>query len=166
MSKRYGRNQKKKHLMRISELEAAYKMQGGLLAEVSRKKSAAEQTIADMIETIERAAFNSIAIPVKTVFGGDERDSLRCEICEPPPPVSQQNAPIMATYNTVELYALRAFVEENRDGLSKSVHLKYSAGKHSAYMMSEKALADMPEGRLIEWILPEIAKELVRRIKN
>lgn len=168
MSRRYGRNQKRKAREEIARLKIAHEMNGGLLEHVGAKLEGARMTISEMVSIIESVCGNSIALPAKKVKGVGPMALYR--IGQPEKNfhvVPGANCiPSSGSFRTIDLYALRLFLEANRETFQAAVHLEYSAGPHSAYMISEKALRTIPRETLLRRVVPEIGRALVEHMRE
>jgi hypothetical protein len=164
MSKRYGRNQKRRHLAEVERLNQAYSMTDGLLKKIYSDLSDAKSTIAEMLEIIESVCKNSIAIPPKKQDGTWMIDRYRLERARDidfTAVIGDDPYPSNLSFRTINLYALRVFLRENREQFSAAVHLEYSAGPHSAYMISFDGLRSMPREVLVRRFSPDIARSLI-----
>lgn len=168
MSRRYGRNQKRKAREEIARLKLAYWMNEGLLKHIGTKLEEARGTISEMVSVIESVCENSIALPPKKVMGSVPMDNYR--IWQPEMNFSAVPGPdcipSSGSFRTIDLYALRLFLTDNRETLQAAVHLEYSAGPHSAYMISGKALRTIPRETLLRRLVPEIGRALVEHMRE
>lgn len=170
MSKRYGRNQKRKHRETIKNLEEALYMERGLCKYANDRRKAVEEKMMEVIDIVESMCANSVALDPKTMLGSMNTDRIRLPVVGPIPYLTPSTAIRVVTdsFDTIDLYTLRTVVEERRDVLSTCVHLMYSSpnGGESYYMISEKALMAMPEDVLSKKIVPYIARELIRHLRG
>ena len=169
MGKRYGRNQKRKHLEEIARWKAAHEMSNGLLHHTSKKLQEANATIAEMIEVVESVARHSVVTPPKRIKCSYESDHFR---------VAKLNRTTSFTgikagdeccsdcFETVDVYALESFVRRHAEQFKVAVHLEYSAGGRSVYMISEEALHTIPENELARRIVPTICREMIKHIRR
>jgi len=145
MSRRYGRNQKRRHRAEIMRLTEANKMNLELGSHLTDKLKKSQETIFEMIKTVEAVCYNSVTIPPKTVTGVDRRDFYRVGCFDPPDlAVNDYSVPVEKQMRTVNMWALREYLEHNAEQFQTAVHLDYTAGKHSCYIISESALQQMP----------------------
>lgn len=167
MSRRYGRNQKRRHrselaLSReeVTRLHQAHARSSALALSHAADLQEARETIAGMIRVIERVCPNSVAIPPKHRKGSERRNSIRAEVLEQLGEWSVLEADLAMTLRTVDLYALELFLRRHHEDFSTAVHLQYSGGGHSVYMISREALLAKSQDDLAKWLVPQIAKEL------
>ena len=169
MSKRHGRNQKRKHKAITKLLGDALRMTEGLLEHTSKKCAAAEATVTEMVRIIESVAKYSIALPAQkgpSSSSARERFQVatiqRIDVAR----IAQDYNPTAPMHQRVDLYALRLFLEENSEAFQAAVHLEYSAGGHAVYAISEIALQSVPEEYLVRRLAPEIARLLVEYLRS
>lgn len=169
MSRRYGRNQKRRDRKEIARWKQAYEMSDGLLKHISDELRDAKSTIAEMLTIIKAVSRFSVALPPKKVDGERRCDKYQIEVL----PALDFNtviggacAPSAVSFRRIDLYALRAFLEERRDAFQTAVHLEYSAGPHSAYMISEMALRSLPREVLMRRLVPEIGLALIEHLRG
>ena len=174
MGKRYGRNQKRKHREEIAQLRETHNMDVSLMGRLTRRSENAEQTVQEVFKTIGNVCKNSIAIPPKDI---EVNRALPNHFSVEQSPSLSEFGPIenhtiremsneFAQYRVVDLYRLEIFVEDNRDQMGKAVHVTLSNGKHSAYMISDSALASISTMELTDRLLPEVTVALVRHLKS
>jgi len=168
MSKRYGRNQKRKNRAEIARLQQSFALANGLSRDLSGSLQAANNTIAEMVRIIEAVSYNSVAIPAKEMEGNISRDYL---ILNQPNGLSSyanlSNLREIISYKSINLYALRAFVESRHEAIQAAVHLKYAHGnQHSTYMLSESALRSLPREALLQRLLPDIGRQLIDHLRK
>lgn len=169
MSKRYGRNQKRHHREEIARLNQVAAMSDGLLKRITADLRDAKGTIAEMLTIIDAVCCHSVAIPAKQLRGQGPRD--RCQVEDFPPidfsaVVGGDCAPSAVSFRRIDLYALRVFLESRRDQFSAAVHLDYSAGPHSAYMISEEGLRSLPREMLMHKLVPDIGLALIEHLRK
>jgi len=173
MSKRYGRNQKRRHRellakteKRLQEMTVAYDRDRHLTEYLQQQINRAERTIREMVETIESVCPNSTAIPPKTFTGSGERPSFTVACLDSPLLMSMgvnPNRPIVPEQlRYVNTYALETYVQKHKETLDTAIHLRYQAGGHSAYMISERGFRDIPIGKLVELVARELVNHLRR----
>lgn len=165
MSRRYGRNQKRRHREEIARLNQAYAMADGLSKQLATDLRDAKGTIAEMMTIIDSVCSHSVALPPKQLRGQGPRDRYL-----PPIDFSEviggDYAPSAVSFRRIDLYALRVFLESRRDQFSAAVHLEYSAGPHSAYMISEDGLRSMPREMLMHRLVPDIGRALIEHLRK
>ena len=168
MSKRFGRNQKRKLKEKVENLEYSMKLDSVLLADVRYKRDVAVMQVERMVDIIEEVCQNSIALPPKE---SKENSKLypryRLPIYEP----MELTAGTLfdrdtLSYKTVDLYKLETFLRDHADSFGVSAHLRFYNGAESAYYISEEGLRCMPDSALVEHLIPEIARQLVYHMKK
>lgn len=169
MSRRYGRNQKRRHREEIARLNQAYTMADGLSKRLATDLRDAKGTIAEMLTIIDSVCRHSVALRPKQLRGQGPRD--RCQVEDLPPidfsaVIGGDYAPSAVSFRRIDLYALRVFLESRRDQFSAAVHLDYSAGPHSAYMISEEGLRSMPCEMLMHRLVPDIGRCLIDHLRK
>jgi len=176
MSRRYGRNQKRHHREEIARLNQeterlnlAYSMADGLSKHLATDLRDAKDTISEMITIIDAVCRHSVAIPAKQLKGKGPRD--RCQVEDLPPidfseVIDGKYAPSAVSFRRIDLYALRVFLESRREQFQAAVHLEYSAGPHSSYMISEEALRSLPSETLMYRLVPDIGRCLIGHLRK
>lgn len=169
MSRRYGRNQKRHHREEIARLNQAYAMADGLSKRLATDLRDAKGTITEMLTIIDAVCSHSVAIPAKKLNGQGPRD--RCQVEGFPPidfseVIGGEYAPSAVSFRRIDLYALRVFLESRREQFQAAVHLEYSAGTHSAYMISEDALRALPREMLMHRLVPDIGRCLIEHLRK
>lgn len=169
MSKRYGRNQKRQHLEEIARLNEALAMSEGLAAHLAKELRQARETIDQMIQEIEAVCEYSAALPPKEVKGSAPVDHYQVGIPELPPHsrvTMDDVVPSKVSISTVNVSALRSYLRQHHKDFCLAVHLEYSVGRHSAYMISEAALYRMPDDVLFRRVALDIVEKLIRHLKK
>ncbi len=172
MSRRYGRNQKRRHRKERADLGRVIVEQGNCIKDFANDLRDAKEKIAEMINAIESICFNSIALPAKKILGSTPMDSLRLTVKE----VSDFRAFIgldpdrvcsaTTIIRTIDVYALRTFIKNNYEQFAAAVHLEYSAGRYSAYMISKDALRTMPREKLVRQLVPDVVRLLIEHLRE
>lgn len=168
MSRRYGRNQKRRHREEIARLNQVNTMADGLLKRISADLQDAKDTISEMLEIIESVSTHSVAIPPKKKTGTRAMDHYWVEVRDINfnHVIGGNYAPSAVSFRTIDLYALRVFLESRREQFQAAVHLEYSAGQHSAYMISEEALRSLPREMLLRRLAPDIGRCLIEHLRT
>jgi hypothetical protein len=68
-------------------------------------------------------------------------------------------------WSCLDLYALRVYLDTNRETFDKIVHLRYGTGKKTSYMISREALEVMSPSQLAHMV-PDILKEMLDHLSN
>lgn len=168
MSRRYGRNQKRRHREEIARLNQVNAMADGLLKRISADLRDAKGTISEMLEIIESVSRHSVAIPPKKEVGTRAMDHCRVGVQDISfaHVIGGDYAPSAVSFRTIDLYALRVFLESRREQFQAAVHLEYSAGPHSVYMISEEALRLLPREMLAHRLAPDIGRCLIEHLQK
>lgn len=169
MSRRYGRNQKRRHREEIARLNQAYAMADGLSKRLATDLRDAKGTIAEMLTIIEAVSRFSVALPPKAVKGSGRCDRYQVEHLPEidfSVVIGDDCAPSAVSFRRIDLYALRVFLGSRRDAFQTAVHLEYSAGPHSAYMISEDALQSLPREMLMHRLVPDIGRALIEHMRK
>ena len=162
MSRRYGRNQKRRAREEITALRQRCQVTEHS-AKVERGESArATGMLRQVIDMIERVCPNSIILPPKQIKGIHEHEELTLQqrSVKMRPFLAPGTTADTVTYHTISTHALRLFLESNYETLQKVVHLTYNAGGHSAYMLSEQAFCEMTDLEIIQQIGPVLVAQL------
>lgn len=168
MSRRYGRNQKRRHREEIARLNQAYTLTDGLLKRISTDLRDAKGTIAEMLTIIDAVCSHSVALPPKKVTGSKPMNYYRVGVreIEFSDVIGSDCCPSAVSFRTIDLYALRVFLESRHEQFQAAVHLDYSAGPHSAYMISEEALRSLPREMLLHRLAPDIGRCLIEHLRK
>lgn len=169
MSKRYGRNQRRRHRAEIASAQSmiaslvnSRAMDQGLLQNQSWKLSDLRDQLCDIAQEVGR---QSALVGVETFLGGGY-DGMRIT----PVPLSLTNpiASSPSAYEKLTFEVLRLLnVEAVRDRMRGHLHFHVElAGKGVTYGISESAIRDLTPEFLERRLAPEIAKLLVRQLKG
>ena len=139
MSKRYGRNQKRAaraEIARLSELNERFTrdivfLQGELVTQTNMLR--------DIVDMIEGVCYYSSLIPPKLI---PAHDYTRLNVAHPHPKPSD------ARFETLNLHALKVWLEENSDTLRRYVHVT-CMDKHVTYAASVETFKVLPERILV-----------------
>ena len=171
MSKRFGRNQKRKLREKVENLNEARQLDKALLYDIQGRHGKAVRQVERMLDIIEGIFQNSTALPPKTEKGNIDYQRYILPIYEPMKSFGSSIAGTVfdqdtLSYKIVDLYKLETFLEENVDTFSMSAHLRFYNGGESVYYISEAGLRSMPDKILIDQLIPEITKQLVYYMKK
>ncbi|WYX32140.1 hypothetical protein WJ976_12840 [Achromobacter denitrificans] len=177
MSRRYGRNQRRRARERIAELEQqganlnqALAMDRALMAKMSERN----RTLAEIIDLVREELPNHPLLPVDERQKFDLSDmkwelsrghSARVQVASPLPPfiTSEPAVSMDAMCLHTEIVALLA--ETEFSAMREQVHLRVWLGPEvSAYGISTRALATMDPARLEQTLTREIAPALARSL--
>lgn len=176
MSRRYGRNQRRRARERIAELEQqganlnqALAMDRALMAKMSERNRA----LAEIIDLVREELPNHALLPVDERQKLDLSDmkwelsrghSARVRLSAPVPPFTSAPAVSMdAMCLHTEIVALLA--ETEFSAMREQVHLRVRLGPEvSVYGISTRALATMDPARLEQTLTREIAPALARSL--
>jgi hypothetical protein len=175
MSRRYGRNQKHKHLARIAELErrvadltndaAMWKQRAELLA---KRATRAEDVLATVVRDIESVAHHSALLEPKQsgIDMSADSDKVLVALREEPRWVDlARNPPRLAEIqiNTIDLWRIRLLVREV-PAFRTLLHLFYRAGGQVAYAITDETLAHLVRHRGPVYAMQEILKIMLYEI--
>lgn len=172
MSRRFGRNQRRKMRERIADLEAAYRIESGLRAYIRRERD----NLSHALGVVERVLGRHFAgLPPQTVHDSlcGERERVRISLDEPPMltpfPAPLAMLDVNTRCRTVEAWLLHC--EVGLDELRNQVHIivayKGANAPRSAYFISQQAIAQMracPEDLAMR-LAPMLAQSLLDAIK-
>ncbi len=157
MSKRFGRNQKKRLKEKLDKLINRNK---ALAYDYNKIKSRCN----DIHITIERVLNNSILLPPKEIPGDTTLPKFALPIYE------SLNSNSLTTetleYKIIDLHKLDILIRENRETLQKSVHLMISDRSELCYYLSSNAIKNVSEEYLFNYFLPKVTKELVKVLQE
>lgn len=169
MSKRYGRNQKRRHRAElasaqamISSLENSRAMDQGLLQHQSWKMADLRAHLCEIAQEVGR---QSALVGVETCLGGGF-DGMRMTLPPPMPTTPITSSP--CAYEKLTFEVLRLLdVEAVRDRMRGHLHFHVElAGKGVTYGITESAIRDLTPEFLERRLAPEIAKLLVQQLKG
>lgn len=164
MSKRYGRNQKRRHVEEIKDikrkLEINDNINRSIINTLQEKLNRARRNTEEMVSMIENICEYSSVLPPKTMDGNLAYDTFRL-------PTKPQRHILQRTWSKsiVNLHALNIYINEHYETFSKCVHMTYN-GNHSAYLISREAILTTPLYKLVEQYAPQIANELIYHLKE
>lgn len=161
MSKRYGRNQKRRARERIAQLEAARASDQGLLAHVRRELEDAEQAI----DHARKVLGNDVALPPiergyhPNPLGGDFRvaEQMRSFSC------SYENAPVFLEDKIIQMRQLLSRIEFRDYPRAVHFYVRLDDG-NVAYAIDERAFMQMGREELEATLLGPISRELARHL--
>lgn len=157
MSKRFGRNQRRRARERIANLEQAMLMDRALLEHVSEHKRQLEREI----ENAKRIAGNMSALfePGSLHVSGQARDRVFGRTMPEMP--SDPNEICDAMARDIPLDVLLTKVD--RDKLSMAIHCNVMFSDHTLrYAVSEDAWRHMPEDILVDRVADALSRQLGR----
>ena len=163
MSKRYGRNQKRRHLKEIEELKTINKIRVDTIRDLRERVDILNENNKETASIIESVCKYSVALPPKNIAGQSSRKSLRL-IRQTPFRAFDNNFSFCQQDNIIDVYALELFIRENWESFTAAVHIRYHGpGNNSefGYMVSEQALNTMPS-----FIIKEYAKDIAYKLTN
>jgi hypothetical protein len=161
MSKRFGRNQKRKMREQLQGLQKKDASNAHNLAYYRKQVASLESELRRVIETVESICTYSAAIPAKVRTDRPYGDRWEVPLVERLSnfSVADHASDPWGILRTIDCYALKIYLEEHLGTFSTAVHLKFN-GKHSAYVLSEQALRSMPESRIVEELVRHLRKQL------
>ena len=165
MSKRYGRNQKRRARERIAQLEAARVMDQGLLAHVRRGLNDAEQ----VIDHARKVLGNDVSLPPierghhPNPLGGDFQTPEQMRSFS----WSDERSPMLLEHKVIQMRQLLSRIEfrdQLRDN-SREVHFYVRLDDGNvAYAIDERAFLQMRCEELEATLLGPISRELARHL--
>lgn len=146
MSRRFGRNQKRRLRAQLAEQQASFDMQRTLLAYAQERRAVVERKLAAIEDAARRLRYCGLLPPVKVTLDPPERRWAidAASICEAPP-VVDENPAELTTGTWVDLYALAVEIIERPELFARDVHfIAQGSGPLAgtwAYRVSERMLA-------------------------
>lgn len=178
MSRRYGRNQKRRHRaelaavqatlaeaqQRIANLMAIKSMDRGLISHQS-------ECLADLraqLRTIAQEIGHQSALLGEKTFLSHGFDGMRMEPWKPLGPMGVIDPATASQWANITTEVIRLLnVNVVRTHFGGHIHFDVDlAGEGVAYGISESAIRDLTPGFLERRIAPEIARRLVERLKK
>jgi hypothetical protein len=182
MKQRYGRSRRIAYLDRIKELEkiaqqdTIIKKQFEMANDDLRKKlRKANETIDDMVNTIQRVCSYSVALPPRTVHVSKEQlDRVKnCGshiLCDSVDYITYATAgsiaPDSLTQRVIYMNELRFFIQQHRERFEMAVHATYACDRESVYMLSARALQSMTGSALMARYMEDVGWGLVQAIQE
>lgn len=159
MSRRFGRNQRRRARERIKELECALTMDRGLLARVSERKRELEKEISDAKRIVGRMSV--LFEPEARRLDGPARSPMH--MFTHSAVVDDGKAFFHNQSQTVPLPVMLSMMSS--DGLDMAIHCKVAFGDGQwGYAMSEEAVLATPEDILVERITRELAMTIGQQL--
>ncbi len=150
MSKRYGRNQKRKHRERIAQLERDLVRSKAKCQQVSFDAGMAEAALESCVRAIETIAPHSIAAPVRRLFGLPrvvqmdhfQRDRwLNAPFARGHYARDEVELACKAlTTKSVDFYEFRSWLEPHREQLGAVLHMEFEGKERLHYTVTIGAL--------------------------
>lgn len=167
MSKRYGRNQKRRARERIAQLEAARVMDQGLLAHARRELNNAEQAI----DHARKVLGNDVSLPPiergyhPNPLGGDFQTPEQMQLASFS--WDDERSPVLLEHKVIQMRQLLSrigFLDQPRDH-SRAVHFYVRLDDGNvAYAIDERAFLQMRSEELEATLLGPISRELARHL--
>jgi hypothetical protein len=164
MSKRFGRNQKRKLTAELKESHAALVNQINTSQSIRKEQRHLEYELKQVIDLVERFSRNSAAIPPKSIEGND-RDSYRLPIFESSLFANVSSfmpSTSMRASRTIDLHKLEMHIEDNLENFQNCVHIKFGNFSRSPYAMSFDAFVKAPS----HYVVHNIANSMVSDMQN
>jgi hypothetical protein len=171
MSKRYGRNQKRRARERIAALEEAHTMDRALLADVSKRAADLDAEMREWDEEIERLMGSYSALRRHTPEMHSSHPIREMAFMEPVSRAIDFSAEISASDMVLNVRErMRRFVfTMNRDDMRMQRLIRFMEidGKGGvAYAISERAIANGFGKREISYLAHEIASNMAHHWNN
>jgi hypothetical protein len=168
MSRRYGRNQKRKHRAEISRLTSELAHSEALRSPLYRRYIDLQENLADIMRVIKSVTEHSVALPPENIpFNGRlprERRMAKRVPFDSLMLLGPKDAIRSADY--VDVYALEYYLRENREKFQASIHFNFCNGGEAAYMISMEGFMHVPEEVIMQRFGPEIARDLIRYLRG
>lgn len=174
MSRRYGRNQKRKHVARIQELEADYvNMQADFLRMTRLWRSSVEEKenlrrqLEIVVSAVNKVCKNSGCVEAQHVPGLRANDTIRVPVWEKLKlTASFGESPAIDTMSrkVVNLYKLALSVDKYTADLSTRIHLRAGELGSVYYYASKELLQDLSDV-VVEELSKDIAKLFVKELR-
>jgi len=164
MSKRYGRQQKRKARDEVDALTEALAMNQGLIRHMGDKLREADAVVQHMVNAVESVCRNSIALTPQTHVAREERDRFKMMIRDELNMTlyDAPATPTMATFRTVDCYKFETIVNKYREEMQLAIHINYRNERKVSYMISEQGLQDIP----MDYLVRQVSNDLVRLLKE
>lgn len=167
MSKRYGRNQKRKHREEIARLSAALTMESATLAMLRQAHARLQVERDDIVRTIARRVPHSAMIPAEVAEWGKPGPLTIPILCNSHVIYREdehRHAPISTV--RIDLTALRVEIEDNFEQHTKEVHMRLGqyAGRYGISLdaLGRREFAD----NIADQVGHEMAESLRRTLKS
>lgn len=156
MSKRFGRNQRRRAREEQARLSAALEMSQGLARHLSESRASLESEIEDAKEFACR--FSAAFEPQAWDLGGPRRG--RVEVYEEPRfSFEAAMSPAEATIQRLPLQMLLA--EVDTDPFRSAMHCRVRFGDGTwGYGMTDQAIRSMPRRRFVELVAKSLAEQI------
>jgi len=163
MSKRYGRNQKRKHLKQIAELERRFVNCEYNLNKYNQIADIAKDQLAEIIAVIEKFSLYSSLLPPKRIDVQTNLPYITIDL-ERSSDLEfnfDGTSPENITVESIDLLSLEAFVETNYDYLKNLVHVSVRVDEKTIhYATSKEALMNQRP----EYIARELASDITLKL--
>jgi hypothetical protein len=163
MSKRFGRNQKRRMREKVSELEQALKRDGALLHHALDQRRAIEQAM----DRARRILGSNVALPPEVCgnhpypLGGDFTASIH----DPVPLLPATTGDATTSFRLERMHQLLSRIEEGGSFDERAIHFRVRLDSgHVGYAISRAAIERLSASELQQTILPMIAHELSRHL--
>ena len=181
MSKRYGRNQKRRHREEITRLKQEIQIKDMFAVRksqihdqlkesynnLSKAFQELKENLEDVVSKIEEVSYYSSVLPMKD-FKGDTKGlkQMRVDIRDKPKFTVTRAVDINCVFKVVDVYALEVILKENRETFQHSVHLRYHTGKESAVMLSETMFRRISDRRFYRQVVELVSEQLAIHIRK
>jgi hypothetical protein len=167
MSKRFGRNQKRKLKAELAESNKALVNQINTSQAMQKERRCLERDIKNIIELVERFCYNSAAIPPK-LTGHTSHSSYRLPMGGVTTLYEQVTSFIptddMGILRTIDVYKLDMYIADYIGEFSKCVHLKFGDIAKNSYAMSMDAFSRAPADYVAHNITVKLVTDLQKTI--
>jgi hypothetical protein len=163
MSKRWGRNQRRRAREEQARLGEALEMAQGLARHLSEQKRHIEDELDDAKYFAVR--FSAAFKPESWELVGPKRDRIEVEEQQPLEYDFSATAPMQSlTFRRLPLRMLLSEVKQEHFRRALHCRVKFGDGEWG-YGITEQAIVNMPRERLVNLISREIARQIANKIK-
>jgi len=165
MSRRYGRNQKRRHREQIDALIKEVCNTSRMAASHYKEAAEAENKYKDLAARVNSMCnFSACVDPREVDFNHRHDDVIRVPTYVPMTwdVASEKTAIAKDIYSSyVNVHKLRVVMKDHQESFAKAIHMYMGRDGHSAYYLSMRALIHAPQ-EAIRRIAEDIAVELIR----
>lgn len=170
MGKRYGRNQKRRHLAKIADMEARADARERLINDQARNYRALDSLFTELVRAIEQVAPFSICTPVREIFTRMRYlpPVMHIQLQQPMHmsiPYGPQDAYEAVTVDIEKLYRFEALVADDWKNWGTRIHARYhGTGEEVGYYISKDAWETrVPFEELVYMIAQEMRNHINKK---
>lgn len=162
MSRRFGRNQKRRFREELAKAREAYDMQSGLLQHVSDRRQALEDEIAYAKRVLRNGSV--MLEPAELRLDCSDQEQLNYHTESLPNYLAADDAPISMVMEHIPLSVL--LTDSDIDQFSDRLHFRVRfADGQWRYAITKRAIQTMPKADLIRRISQELARAIADELK-